>query len=48
MYSESSSLWTPELKNAVGYQKGDDGMFFVNPTELQCVLPIITISYYKD
>jgi hypothetical protein len=48
MYSDSSSLWTPKLENAVGFQKGDDGIFFMNPIELQTTMPFITTSLYKD
>jgi hypothetical protein len=48
MYSESSSLWTPELQKAVGFKKGDDGVFFLTGIELHTTMPTITISLYKD
>ena len=48
MYAEASPLWTPELQKAVGFQKGDDGIFYLTPTELQSLMPIVTVSLYKD
>jgi hypothetical protein len=48
MYSESSSLWTPELQKAVTFKKGDDGVFFLTDIELQTTMPAITASLYKD
>lgn len=48
MYSESSTLWTPQLKQAVGFSQGDDGIFYLNPTELHTLMPVVTVSYYRD
>lgn len=48
MYSQSSPLWTPELKKAVGFQAGEDGIFYLNPTQLQSIMPCVAVSYYKD
>ncbi len=48
MYSETSNLWTPELKKAVGFSTGEDGIFFLTATELHTTMPCITISMFRD
>lgn len=48
MYSETSTLWTPELKRAVGFSAGEDGIFFLTPTELQSTMPCIAVSMCRD
>lgn len=32
----------------MGFQPGDDGVFYLNPTELHSLMPCVTVSYYRD
>ena len=33
-YGENSTLWTPQLKQLVGFEKKDDGIFFLSEAEV--------------
>lgn len=48
MYSENSTLWTPQMKKAVGFKTGDDGQFYLTPTQLHQLMPYISISLFRD
>lgn len=47
-YGEEKPIWSPQLKEELGYVKGDDGVFFMTFSEFNQEFNYFGISFFSE